>query len=155
LVYLLLVWVVLVVVYMGLVYLTEQPLGRLHGLVLLGHTTLSVLMLSLAICLAQRFSAWVAAVLSVVLYSSDSVVNLITSLLGLMKLKVPDGISRAMAFPFPATNRLDALFGGLLKAQLESPGLGWAFLHLVDYSAVMVVLAWWLFRRCDLSPATE
>jgi ABC-type transport system involved in multi-copper enzyme maturation permease subunit len=154
-IYLLLVWVILAVVYAGLVYLTEQPMGRIHGMVLIGHATLSLLMLSLAFGLAQRFSAWVAALLSLVIYNGDSVMNLITSLFVLMKLRIPEWLSRAMIFPFPATASLDALFESLVRTQLESSSFGWAFLHLLDYSALMLLVGWWLFRRQDLSSATE
>jgi ABC-type transport system involved in multi-copper enzyme maturation permease subunit len=152
---LMMVWIVLAAVYVGLVYLTDQPLGTVHVMVLLGHATMSVLMLSLGFGLAQRFSAWVSAVLSVVIYNGDTVVGLITSLFTLMKVTVPKGGRQAMAFLFPATNSLDALFGSLAKTALEPVSLIWAFLHLVDYSVVMVLLGWWMFRRQDLISTTE
>jgi ABC-type transport system involved in multi-copper enzyme maturation permease subunit len=153
--YLLLIWVMVAAIHVGLVYLMGQELSQPHVLSLLGRATLSLLLLSLAFCLAQRFSTWVAAVLSVVMFNGDQLVTLIANVFELMKLSFPDGARRALAFPFPATDSLDAVFESLLKTRLESPPVGWAFLHLVDYSAVMVLLAWWLFRRQDLSPTTE
>lgn len=154
-VYLLLVWLVLTGVYVGLVYVTEQPLGRMHGLVLLGHAALSLLMLSLAFGLAQRFSAWIAALLAVVIYNGDAAVNTLGSLVGLLGLGMPEWIHKALVFPLPATNCFDMLFESLMKTQLQSLPWGWGLLHIIDYSALMVLLGWWLFRRQDVTSATE
>lgn len=154
-IYLLLVWVVLAAVYVGLVYVTEQPLGRIHGLVILGHAALSLLMLSLAFGLAQHFSAWIAALLGVVIYNGDAAVNALVSLLGLIRLRMPEWMSKALTFPLPATNCFDPLFESLAKIPLQPPPWGWGFLHIIDYSAVMVLLGWGLFRRQDVTSATE
>lgn len=152
---LLLVWVVLAAVYVGLVYVTEQPLDRIHGLVILGRAALSLLMLSLAFGLVQYFSAWIATLLGVVIYNGDAAVDALVTLLDLMRLRMPEWMSKALMFPLPATNCFDPLFASLSKTQLQPPPWGWGFLHILDYSAVMVLLGWWLFRRQDVTSATE
>lgn len=155
LVSLLLTWLVLVSTYLLVIYLSGLHPSKADLLLLLGRITLSVLFFGLAFCLAQRFSAWIAAVLGVAIYEGDSVVGLLAMLLRRMRVPVTDRTERLMAFPFPATNGLDALSGAFIKSQLNAPQVGWVFLHLWDYVVVLILVAWWLFRRQDLCQASE
>ncbi|MBZ5534647.1 MAG: ABC transporter permease [Acidobacteriia bacterium] len=155
LVYLSFVWIIFGLLYLGLVYLTRQPMGKLLGLILLARWVYSVLMMSVAFFLALRFNAWIAVVLSVVVYNADSLYNIFPPLLRLVHVELPDWVKGTVLFLFPSTNSLDVLFESLLKARLNPAPVQWAFLSLIDYCAIMVLLAWVVFRRQELSPSTE
>jgi len=149
--YLLLIWAILGGIYGGLVSLTGQSWSMSHSLTLVGRLTLSVLVLSLAFGLAQGLSMGVAAVLTLVIYNGKFLVKEFAQLLSLVKVTLPDAVTRTMIYPFPATDGLDALFQSVLEVPLDALPVGWVFLHLVDYSIAALLVGWWLFRRRDLA----
>lgn len=151
--YLLLIWAILGTIYVGLVSLTGQSWSMSHSMTLIGRLTLSVLVLSLAFGLAQGLSMGAAAVLTLVIYNGKFLVKEFAQLLSLVEVTLPDAVTRAMSYPFPATDGLDALFQSVLEVPLDAPPVGWVFLHLVDYSMVALLVGWWVFRRRDLATA--
>lgn len=154
-VYLLFVWVIFVAVCIGMMLLARQHLERLHGTIILGRIALSATMLSIAFCLAQRFSPWIAGVLAVFAYNGESLVSAAAGIARLLHLSFPLWLGQTLAWPFPATVSLDRLAISFISSPLSTPQVGWTFLHLIDYSAVMVVIAWLLFRRMELSQPGE
>ena len=155
LVYLSLIWIIFSLAYLGLIILTGQPMSKLLGLILLSRWVFSVLIMSVAFFMAQRFNVWIAVVLTVLVYNADSLYGILPPLLRLAHVELPEWVKGSVLFLFPATNSLDVLFESLLKSRLNADPVHWAFLSLIDYCAVMVLLAWLLFRRQELSPTAE
>lgn len=154
-VYLLFVWAIFAAVCIGTMLLARQHLEKLHGIIILGRIALSVMMLSIAFCLAQRFGPWIAGVLAVFAYNGATFVSAALGIARLLKLSCPPWLAQTLAWPFPATASLDRLAASFLSSPLNAPQVGWTFLHLIDYSAVMVVIAWLLFRRMELCQPGE
>ena len=111
--------------------------------------------MSVAFFLAQRFNAWTAVVLSVGVYNADSLYSIFPPLLRQIHIELPAWVQGTALFLFPSTNSLDVLFDSLLKSRLNSTPVHWAFLSLLDYCAIMLLLAWMIFRRQELSPSAE
>lgn len=160
--YLLLTWGMVSSIYFSCIYILSLYLGAqqwsLHLVSMLARILLSLLIMSLGFCLAQRFTPLVAATTAVILYHGGALEEASSYLFHRLGVDIPYGVSQALAFPFPAINKLDPLFN-LVKNASQTPSypndLTWLLLHLLDYSVILVLLASWWFSSQELSPSTD
>lgn len=153
--FLMLVWGIFVLLFLGLAYVLEVEVTRTHAWILLGRVLLALVLLSTAFFFSLFTSAWVAAALALIVYYGDSFAALLASLLRPMVGTVSERTRALLGYPFPATDRLDFLYGMLSGQLLDTPAVGLLFLHLADYAAVMLALAVWVFERKDIGPGLE
>jgi|GEM_PF-1490616 len=154
-VYLLLVWSIFAWLFLGLVFYVEGSLDRAHGLILARQIILSMLLFSLAFFLSQLLNSWIAGALAILVYNGESLVSLFDLIA--RKLVGPLSLQARAAFGyiFPAVDRLDFLNQLLTGDPVEPLQVGWIFLHLADYSLVMVALALLVFSRKELSQVSD
>lgn len=154
-IYLLLIWGIFAALFLGTAYVVEDSLDRIHWLAVAGHVVLSIVLLSIAFFFAQAVNPWIAGALAILVYNGESLVGLIEVLARKLEVTLSLTAKRALGYIFPATDRLDLLERMLGSRAIELPALGWAFLHLIDYALVMVVLATLLFNHRELRQETE
>ncbi|MCS6817575.1 MAG: ABC transporter permease [Blastocatellia bacterium] len=152
---LLLAWAIFALLFLGLAYALGGEINRAHAWILLGRVLLALVLLSTAFFFSILTSAWIAAALALIVYYGDSFVALLVSLLRPVVGEVSERTRALLGYPFPATERLDSLFGMLIGQPQDAPAMGMLFLHLADYAAVMLVLAVWVFERKDIGPGVE
>lgn len=154
-VFLLLVWMVFALVMTIVLVGSGFSLGLDHFVAMFAEFATSLVAMSIALFLSTRLSPWVAASLAVVIFYGAGVVEATASFAGARGLVVPESVVHALQLPFPVVDALDALRGRLSQDVIDPiptlPGL----IHVVDYSAVMVVLAYLSFRRIDLNRSGE
>ncbi len=152
---LLLVWGIFAGLFLGLAHVLEVELGREHVWILVGRVLLALVLLSAAFCFSMFASAWVAAALALLVYYGESFAGLLALLLRPVMGPTFERVQAILGFPFPATNRLDFLYGMLGGRLLDAPDMGLLFLHLADYAALLLVLAVWAFERMDIGAGVE
>jgi ABC-type transport system involved in multi-copper enzyme maturation permease subunit len=173
-----LVWGILMVVYFSFIYLISRYLGpqqwKLHLIFAAARFLELIVVSSIAFAMAQRFSPLVAGAISVVFYNGGALEQGSAYLFNWWKMDVPYWVSQLIAFPFPTTESLDIIFkttnyfstsalGDLFFSAVKNPANqgallsspAWVMLHLADYGLIMMLMAWWLFSRKEISPANE
>lgn len=173
-----LVWLILMTIYFSFIYLISLYLGpqqwKLHLIFAAARFIQLVVITSIAFCMAQRFAPLVAGTISVVFYNGGALEEGSAFFFNWLGLDVPYWVSQALAFPFPTTESFDIVFktanyfsntavSNLFFSGVNSPAIqgamlpspAWVMLHLFDYGALMMLMAWWLFTRKEISPAAE
>jgi ABC-type transport system involved in multi-copper enzyme maturation permease subunit len=113
------------------------------------------LALSIALCCSIRLNAWLAGVATVAVLQASGVVDATAQLLAALGVHVPDAIIRIAKFPFPNTDLLDSTVHGMIQGTLGGVSGLLGLVHVLDYTAVMVVCAFLLFRGLELNQGTE
>ena len=131
------------------------PLGGLQYAIVGGRILAAALTLSAALLLSLRFNSWGAAVLSVLLVNGALVVQQVASILKALKVDVPEKLVEVLVFPFPITGAFDGLTARLVQSDLAPDSILPAVVHFVDYSLVLLFIAYLFFRRLDLNRASE
>ncbi len=113
------------------------------------------LALSIALCFSIRLNAWLAGIATVVVLQAAGVIDSVASLLGVLGVHVPDAVIRMAKFPFPSTDLLDSALEGMVQGSMGGTSGLVGLVHVLDYTAVMVVCAFLLFRGLELNQGRE
>jgi Cu-processing system permease protein len=148
----LIVWCIFAAVWAGLVYSLDKSVQPLHVLILFCEVLKSLLMLALTLAWAQKFSPWIAGVLALVTFDGEGMTNNAVSLLGLLHIAPNELLTKICAFPFPCFDGFDAQLSQLQKTSLEPLAMTWPLIHIIDYTALALLVAWLCFRKQDLTP---
>jgi ABC-type transport system involved in multi-copper enzyme maturation permease subunit len=144
------VWLVFGAIWLGFSYLVEKSIQPLHGYILCSEVVKSILMLSLALAWSQKFSPWIAGALALCTFDGADLSE--RALTSLRYLHVFPGktVMEICAFPFPKFMGFDALLHQISETSLAPVSVTWSFIHMFDYLAFALLVAWLCFRKMDL-----
>lgn len=154
--YMLWTWTVFLCFDLCVWYFTGRRLSGSHGVMLLGLLSQNILMLSISLCASQRFATAPAVAVSLIVYNGGEIVQKCLGPGSVLNSSASEWLTPLLVFLFPATSETVKAFPSLARVvRLGSTGVGMSFLHLIDYSALMVILACWLFGRKEFTQRIE
>lgn len=155
-VYMLWTWTVFLCFDLCVWYFTGRKLSASHGVLLCGLLLQNILMLSISLCASQRFATAPAVAVSLIVYNGGPIIRECLGPGSVLYSSASEWLTPLLVFLFPATSEATRVFPSLARVcHLGSTGVGMSFLHLIDYSALMVMLACWLFGRKEFTQRIE
>jgi len=145
------VWVLFGVVTALAALLVGSPLGAEHVAAMAGRYLSALPLFALGLLFSFWMNAWVGGFLALLVVQTPGIIRGVFAFLDDRGVDVPAAVPDALVWPFPLRGTLDGLTDRLHTSALGGESIWWGIAHVLDYSAVMVILAWLVFRRLEVN----
>lgn len=132
-------------------YFLDKSVSPLYFSICFSELLKANLMVSLALAFSIRFSPWIAGTLALLTFSGESLAKQAVDAITNLHFYPLKPFLQYFTFPFPSYYQLDMLFRQLSQTTVKPVEISWALLHIADYALVVLLIAWFAFRRQDLS----
>jgi ABC-type transport system involved in multi-copper enzyme maturation permease subunit len=148
------IWLIFGTAWMLIILFVEKGFTWIPILALLCEGAKSLLLVTISIFWAKRCGPWVAATAAVLTLNGADLIHTLLGGLANFHIKCPDWLHTVLSLPFPSLKALSHVIMQLLQSSVEAPPMLLSFIHVLDYGLVALLLAWWVFKKMDLSQNT-